>query len=125
MSEEVWKIRQKSTGLFASGGGVDAWNHHLFWKDKGKKWNARHHLVSHMRNNLKFYMSCKDDIEIVKMEVVESEVSDGVGFVMGLYDDAATKKKRREAERAVQRLEYLKKEQNRIEQELKKYGKNV
>lgn len=62
----IYKICRKSDGLFSTGGENPKFN------DKGKKWNARGHVTSHLsqfKHTFKLYSDC----DIIAYEVTEDE----------------------------------------------------
>ena len=137
---EVYKIRRKSDGLFSQGGTMSS----IYcasgglrldpnrvrmdrgklikcsnrWSDKGKNWNALHHLKAHIRQNIAYYIAFGDDIEVVKSELVETEVLLMVGVCDEVVNRKQTQNKEREKSHKKLRLEQLKSEQIKIESEL-------
>ena len=118
MSQQVWKIRQKSTRLFSVGGNL----HRGFraWSKKGKSWNQLNHLKNHLNLNVEFYRECQDDIEIVKLEMVVSE-KDTISM-REMLDEREERYQQKQLNRAQRRRETrlieLEREQARIKHEL-------
>ena len=70
-SIEIWKIRQKSTGLFSRGGTLrHPYDDSRAWSKKGKSWKQINHLRSHLNLAASFYRQQQDDIEVVKLVMV-------------------------------------------------------
>jgi hypothetical protein len=118
---EIWKIRQKSTGLFSVGGDVVRNGVGGAWSEKGKNWNRLNHLKSHLNINARFYREHQDNIEIVKMILVASE-KDTIPMKT-LLDDREKRHKEKEAKYEEHRREYrlaqIEREKQQLESELK------
>jgi len=112
--ETVFKIRQKSTGLFAKGGGT--WG--KFWVEAGKIWRKKHHAEAHIRNNLEFYRAEQDDVELIQYQLVEVEVSDGRQVVSPVDEKQLEQERVEDARREVWKRERLEAERQRIDHEL-------
>jgi hypothetical protein len=118
---EIWKIRQKSTGLFSVGGDVVRNGVNGAWSEKGKNWNRLNHLKSHLNINATFYRRNQNDIEIVKMILTVSE-KDTIPMKTLLDDREKRHKKKeeiREQSRRERRLAELEREQQKLKDELK------
>lgn len=69
----VFKIRSKTTGLFSTGGGTPGWS------KKGKTWNMRGHVSSHLAG---LYSGGKKIYDVHQAEVVECVIrEENVGVV--------------------------------------------
>jgi predicted CopG family antitoxin len=107
---EIWKIRQKSTGLFAKGGSMRGWHSDRGWSEKGKNWNKLSHVKLHINNNVEYYRRQGDDIEIVKLTLRVSD-KDTLSMVDLIRDMTTKKREKQEAldryhrERRLEKLE--------------------
>ena len=59
----MFKIRNKNTGQFSSGGAYPRWT------KRGKIWYALHHLRAHMKSNAAYKREFYKDAEIVVYEI--------------------------------------------------------
>jgi hypothetical protein len=119
--QEGWKIRQKSTGKFSKGGGMGHYGGGGFGPiSKGKVWNNLCHVESHMRGNIKFYQDNGDDIELVKVELVETlviQMAEHVNIVSKTWLD---RKHKEDLANEKWHLARLKREQTESAEEIKR-----
>lgn len=120
---EIWKIRQKSTGLFSVGGDLrPGWE---CWAETGKNWSKLGHLKNHLNIAADFYRQHQDDIEVVKMVLVASE-KDTIPMKK-LLDDREKRHREKQikidAARKERRLAELEREKERITRELKELNR--
>jgi len=99
----MYKIRNKITGLYSSGGS----GYRLRWSKKGKIWAERGHISNHLalfRDPMKTYADC----EIVEIEPTVKEIVSISDWCKGVTE-------RREARNkaAKEQLEEFRKEQRR------------
>jgi hypothetical protein len=90
---KVYKIRDKATGLFSSGGSMPDWS------SKGKAWNNRGALSSHLSivNNIGVY----NNAEMIEYETIENAIIPIV--------DLLEQKKLKKAEQTRKYNEYIQK----------------
>lgn len=116
MISYVYKIRDKNTGKFSTGGEMPRWN------VKGKVWNRKSHIASHMlqltgrycRENMAFYRNA----EIVEYEVKTIECN--ILLIDQFVDDIKTRRRAKEMKQDQQREAWARKERERQYNELKK-----
>jgi len=73
MSIEVYKIRRKSDGLFSKGGTSPSFS------NKGKIWNSRGHVTSHLsqfgdRDKNRYYKDC--EVVCIEIQEVDTDTTD-------------------------------------------------
>jgi hypothetical protein len=100
---QIYKIRNKTTGLYSTGGSYPSFS------KKGKAWNARGHVTSHLslfnKSTKKTYY---EDCEVVCFEVQEITVDN-----VDVLDWSATPKTIRAKQLEEQRLLEYKREQDK------------
>ncbi len=100
---KVYKIQRKSDGLFSKGGT------NIHFAEKGKTWNARGHVTSHLaqldRYEKQKYVGCS----VVEFEIVET-VAEEIPVSDWKPADSTVRTKQLEEKR---RIEYLKQEKQR------------
>lgn len=99
MTTEIFKIRDKSTGLYSSGG------YYPHWSAKGKIWKRKSDLVAHLNrlsgNNTQHY----SDAEVVVFSLVETQIGN-IQFLVA----ASLARKQKKQERYRKRLQKWKEE---------------
>lgn len=60
----MYKIRNKTTGLFSTGGAYPRWT------KRGKVWTATHHIRSHLKSNAEYKKNFYADAEVVSYLVI-------------------------------------------------------
>ena len=114
----TYKIRQKSTGLFSSGGMF------VKWTKKGKSWRAKNHLSCHINQSASFYRSKlkMDDIEVVEIvtEVVEVNIKEGNEVIANVLEERNRKQDLKIKKRNIARKQELESEIARLSRELNK-----
>jgi len=112
----MWKIRDKTTGLFSPGGGMSYAN----FTKKGKTWSEKRHVMSHISNNQKYYRKRSDNLEIVMMSLSDEEVLEltpEFDALMGRLEEREQKAKVAKQTMLIRNAERKKRE---AEKELKK-----
>jgi len=102
---EIWKIRNKDTGLYNKGGKQ---NYRDLWVRDGKTWNSLGKLRMHMHNNKKFYNENADQIEIVQFELDEKqkiECRDVIDDVIYSSIQRCSKEEQEKKNREIKQLE--------------------
>lgn len=113
MTNFVYKIRRKPDGLFSSGGTYPKFS------SKGKVWNARGHITSHLtqlgdRDKNRYYKDC----EVVRIEIQEVDVDATDVFEWGPAESTIRAKELQEQ----RRLEW---ERKRKQQEIQVLEKKL
>ena len=125
---KLYKLRQKSTGLFSSGGSYPQFN------QKGKTWTTLSALSGHLgyfgkeiygRRPASFSSRgtiTYDDLEIVVLEVRENEVENmpASEYVKGLHERKEKRKIQKDKRIAKRRLQAAEAELKRAESKLNK-----
>ena len=90
MSNNIFKIRRKSDGLFLSNGG-NYWTFNKF----GKVWKKINHVKSHLTNNYQkdLYAENWKDLEVVEYEIKEVSRKDIEQIEREFYRGSKTKYK--------------------------------
>lgn len=102
----IWKIRNKTTGLFSKGGSTPGWN------KTGKVWKQLSHLNAHFNHvTARYYADC----EVVMYEINEVSTTPTQDFL----DIAKQRKEAREARYEQERIAYRKAERLRMYEQLK------
>ena len=121
-SIEIWKIRQKSSGLFSRGGTLrHPYDDSRAWSKKGKSWKQINHLRSHLNLAASFYRQQQADIEVVKLVMIIDEKN--VIPMQQFLDERDERHQERNNEREQRRREFrlaeIESEQKRLKRELK------
>jgi len=99
----MYKIRQKSTGLFSTGGSVPRFT------KKGKIWRRKGDLSSHL--NLVSGRKCVyDDCEVIVLETIEVEIQDMSALLDETAERIEARKKEHDRNIALWRLKRAEKE---------------
>ncbi len=111
----MYKIQQRKTGLFSTGGTIPKWD------KNGKIWRMRGHVVSHINQLWKEQLEGYIDADVVKFELVPCEIESISMFVA----KAKLRKKEREEREKRQQLNNSKRtEIENLESEIK-FAKSI
>jgi hypothetical protein len=105
----MFKIRDRETGLFSSGGMSPR------WRVEGKVWKKKQHVSSHFNHvDINFY----EDADVVEFEMREVSVKSALDWTSQQRERAKVREAREQKWRAAQELEYAQREVERAQARL-------